>query len=142
MTETLLTITGLDLGLWSSRGCDQSLEPIEQSKYVKRTINGNAHDLSLPQFRKYRSRVTCNDINAPAFDKRWPGVELIVDCIPELSYKTAGGSPGRTVVTGSSRTEGDYTFYRPQLVMLLTSWDFTFNEWGDETGWTMDLEEK
>lgn len=142
MTDTLLAITGMGLPPWSSRGCEQTLEPIDQSKQIKRTINGVAHDLSLPQFRKYRSSVTCNDINSPAFDANWPGKELTVDCIPELSYLTAGGAPAKTVVAGSSRTDGDYTFYRPQLIMRMLSWDIRRDEWGHETGWQIELEEK
>jgi len=141
MTDTLLAITGLGLAPYAVRGARQTLEPIEQSKQIKRTINGTAHDQSLPQFRKYRSTISCTDINAPAFDGKWPGASLVVDCIPELSYLTAGGSPGRSVVAGSSRVDGDYTFYRPQLTMKLTSWDIQYDEWGHETGWTMDLEE-
>lgn len=141
MVDTILAITGVGLAPYSSRGLSQTLEPIEQSKQSKRTINGELKDTSVIQFRKYRSRITCTDANSPAFDKNWPGKSLTVDCVPELSYVTSGGSPGRTVVGGSSRTDGAYTFYRPQLTMLVTSWDISRDEYGAEVGWTMDLEE-
>lgn len=142
MTDTLLTITGLGLAPWSSRGVTMTLEPIEQTKQLKRTINGELQDLSLAIFQKYRATVNCSDVNAPAFDKQWPGKQLTVDCIPELSYVTAGGTPGRTVVADSSHTDGAYTFYRPTLIMRLTSWNVSRDEWGAVTGWTMELEEK
>jgi hypothetical protein len=139
--DTLLAITGLGLAPWSVRGATMTLEPIEQSKFVKRTINGASHDLSLPQFRKYRATISCTDINAPSFDSNWPGKSLVVDCINELSYPTAGGSAGRTVVPGTVRYEANTTFYRPRLTMRLTDWNIHYNEYGDETGWTMELEE-
>jgi hypothetical protein len=142
MTDTLLAISGVGLAPWSSRGCTQKLEPLDQSKQSKRTINGALHDLSLPQFRKYKSSVSCNDINSPSFDLNWPGKTLTVDCISELSYPTGtGGAPGRTIVPGSSRTDSGTTFYRPRLTMIMTSWDTTYNEYGDETGWSIELEE-
>lgn len=139
--DTILAITGVALAPWSSRGCQQSLEPIEQSKQTKRTVNGTLHDLSLPQFRKYRSTVNCTDVNSPSFDSNWPGKSLTVDCLYELSYPTAGGTAGRTPVPGSVRYENGYTFYRPRLTMFITSWDVSKNEYGAETGWSMELEE-
>lgn len=141
MTDTILAITGVGLAPWSSRGVTMTLEPIEQTKQTKRTINGALVDTSLAIFHKYKATVTCQDANSPAFDKNWPGKSLTVDCIPELSYVTAGGSPGRTVVGGSSRTDGAYTFYRPQLTMILTSWNVSTDEWGAVTSWNMELEE-
>lgn len=141
MTDTILTVTGVGLAPWSSRGATMTLEPIEQSKQSKRTINGELRDVSLPIFQKYHATVSCSDINSPAFDKNWPGKSLTVDCIPELSYLTSGGSPGRTIVTSSSRTDGAYTFYRPRLTMFLTSWNVQRDEWGAVTGWNMELEE-
>lgn len=141
MPDTLLEITGVDLVPWSSRGATMTLQPIEQSKSMKRTINGELVNLSLAQFQKYASQVSCSDVRAPAFDKNWPGKSLTVKCATELSYLTMGGSPGRTVVTDSSRTEGDYTFYRPQLTMRVVSWDINHDEWGAVIGWNMSLEE-
>lgn len=141
MTDTLLAITGIGLPSWSSRGATMTLEPIDQSKQVKRTINGELQDLSLAIFRKYRANISCTDANSPAFDANWPGKSLTVDCVPELSYLTAGGAPARTIVTGSSRVEGDYTFYRPRLTMRLTAWNVSRDEYGAVSSWSMDLEE-
>jgi hypothetical protein len=45
------------------------------------------------------------------------------------------------VVAGSSRTEAGFTFYRPQLTMLITDFNVNRDEWGNATSWTMNLEE-
>ena len=141
MVDTILAITGIGFAPYSARGLTQTLEPIEQSKQSRRTINGELKDTAVTQFRKYRSRISCTDANTPAFDKEWPGKTLSIDCVCELSYLTSGGSPGRTVVTDSSRIDGTYTFYRPQLSMKITSWDISTDEYGAVTGWNMELEE-
>jgi hypothetical protein len=140
MTETLLTITGL-VTPYSARGLDQVLEPIPQASAMRRTVNGALVDLSVPQMRKYRSTITCNDMNAPAIDDVWPGQQVTVDCVAELAYVTSGGSADRTVVPGSSRTSGDFTFYRPRLTMRVRSFQTTTDEWGAAVGWTLELEE-
>lgn len=141
MADTLLAITGLGLAPFSARGLTQTLEPIEQASNVRRDINGGLHDQSATQFQKYKSSISCSDINSVSFDDNWPGKSVVVDCVPELSYVTAGGTPGRTVVAGSSRTDGAYTFYRPQLTMLVTNWNVSRDEYGHATGWTLELEE-
>jgi hypothetical protein len=73
----------------------------------------------------------------------WPGQELTVDCACELSYPTTTGSPQRAVVPGFARVEGDYTFYRPRLTMLVV--DFYLEATADEEGtvqsWRLELEE-
>lgn len=145
--QTLLVLsTPTGIPLWSARGITQSLEPIGQAAQLGRTVNGALVDLSLAQFRKYKSDISCSDFRTPFLNNLWPGQQLTVDCIPELNYLTAGGTPGRTVVPGSSRTEGgvggtDYTYYRPRLTMRLISWTYTYDEWGAKAGWSMSLEE-
>ncbi len=66
------------------------------------------------QFRKYKSSISCRDQEPPAIDGVWPGHVVTVECVAELSYPT-GGSPARPVVSGSTRTQGGFVFYRPQL---------------------------
>ncbi|MES2845643.1 MAG: hypothetical protein V4747_11490 [Pseudomonadota bacterium] len=141
MTDTLLTIVGVGLTPYSARGLSQTLEPISQAASMRRTVNGSLIDLSAPEFRKYQSQIRCNDLDAPALDGVWPGQLVTVDCVAELSYLTSGGSPARTVVSGSSRTVGSYTFYRPQLSMRITGFQTQYDEWGAEVGWSLDLEE-
>lgn len=139
--DTLFSISGPGITPYSARGLTQTLIPIEASKQIGRTINGVLVDLSDTQFRKYHSTVQCSDQRVPAFDGVFPGDQLTVDCIVELAYKTSGGSPTRAVVSGSSRVEGSYTFYRPQLTMLVISYSVDVNEWGATVSWTLELEE-
>lgn len=145
-TLTATNTTLLDLGVMASspyatRGIIQTLEVIEASKQMRRTVNGTLIDISLAQFHKYRSVVTGADQLPPAFDGFWPGQQLTVKCAAELSYLTSGGSPAKTVVAGSSRTDGDYTFYRPQLTMRVISFNTNTDEWRASVSWVLELEE-
>lgn len=137
---TLLVLEGMGVPLYSARGIVQSLEPIEAASDLKRTINGALKDLSIGQFQKYRSSINCNDQQSPALDGIWPGAQITVHCISELSYEF-GGSPQRTEISGSSRQEGDFVFYRPILVMRVTSFNQRTDEYGAQTSWSMTLEE-
>jgi hypothetical protein len=138
---TLLTLTGMGVTPYSARGLTQTLEPISAAVSLRRTVNGTLVDVSAPQFRKYRSTISCTDQQAPAIDGIYPGLTLTVGCIAELSYITSGGTPKRTPVTGSSRTEGPFTFYRPSLSMKVTGYRTTTDEYGSTVGWQLDLEE-
>jgi len=139
--ETLLSLSGPGVAPYSARGLSQSLEPIDAAANIRRTINASLRDFSAVQFRKYKSTISCTDQLAPALDGIWPGMQLTVDCVAELSYKTSGGSPERSVVTGSSRTEGAYTYYRPRLTMLVISFNQNEDEYARQVGWTLELEE-
>jgi hypothetical protein len=141
MPETVLTITGFGLTPYSARGIQQTLEPIPQASNMRRTVNGALVDVSAPEFRKYRSVISCDDMNVPAIDRVWPGQQVTVDCVTELSYATSGGSAGKTVVSGSSRTEGSFTFYRPRLTMRIVNFNQTIDETGAVLGWELELEE-
>lgn len=141
MPETVLTITGFGLTPYSARGIQQTLEPIPESSAMRRTVNGALVDISAPEFRKYRSVISCEDMNVPAIDGVWPGQQVTVACACELSYATSGGSPARTVVSGSSRTEGDFTFYRPQLTMRIVNFNEALDELGAMLSWQLELEE-
>ena len=123
------------------RGATQTLQPIDAAQQLRRTINGTLIDVSRAEFRKYRSTISCTDQQPPAVDGVWPGQIVTVGCISELSCKTAGGAPSRSVVSGSSRTEGDYTFYRPQLIMRVVSFSQDTDEYGASVSWSLELEE-
>lgn len=138
---TILTLTGIGLPNYSARGITQSLEPIQQAMQMMRSVNGTAVDLSAPQFRKYRSTIGGNDQRPIASDGQWPGKIVEVGCVHLLSYLTSGGSPARPVVSGSSFTEGDYTFYRPLLTMIVLSMTGSVDEWAADQSWQMELEE-
>ena len=140
MPETL-TLSGIGVPPYSVRGATQTLQPIDAAQQLRRTINGALVDISRAEFRKYRSTITCTDQQPPAVDGVWPGQIVTVGCISELSYKTAGGVAARAVVSGSSRTEGDYTFYRPQLTMRVVSFSQDTDEYGASVAWSLELEE-
>jgi hypothetical protein len=139
--NTLLTLSGAGLPVYASRQLRQTLEPIQAAGNVRRNWNGDLVDLSLARFRKYRSTISGEDVDPPAFDGQWQGLTVTVDCIVELGYKTAGGSPAKTVVPGSSRVEGDYTYYRPRLTMKIIAFNQELDEWQLINSWELELEE-
>lgn len=138
---TNLRLDAIGVPPYSCRGATQSLQAISQAKQIKRTVNGGLRDISFDGFKKYSSTISCDDQEPPAFDGVWPGLQVIVDCISELSYKTLGGTPERNVVPGSSRTSGNYTIYRPQLTCLIVDFQVQRDEYGAATNWSLDLEE-
>lgn len=143
---TLLVITAMGVPPYSARGLTQTLQPIAAAAQVRRTVNGDLIDVSASQFRKYRSTIACADQQAPALDGIWPGMTVTVDCVSELAYLTDGGSPERTLAeedsaTPATRTEGEFTFYRPQLEMLVLDHRQQTDEYGAVVSWQLDLEE-
>jgi hypothetical protein len=138
---TLLEINGIDLPPYATRDITQTIEPIDQAKKTRRTVDGALRDISAVQFQKYKSSITCTDQQDPGLDGIWPGKSVVVDCAAELGYKTMGGTPQRSVVPDSSRTDGDWTFYRPRLTMRVVSFNQHSNEYGASVGWQLDLEE-
>ena len=138
--NTWLVLSSMGVPLYSARGLSQTLEPIDGSKSMRRSINGILTDVSHDQFRKYKSKISCTDQRSPAFDGIWPGMTVVVDCIAYLSYPTTG-SPQRTVVAGSSFTEGSFIFYRPQLTMMVTANSAQTDEWDANVPWELELEE-
>jgi hypothetical protein len=138
---TLLVISGHGIADYTMRGATQSLDPIDASAVLARTVNGVLIDLSAPQMRKYKSTISCSDVETPALDGVWPGMALTVDCVAELGYLTAGGTPTRTVVPGSERVNSNWTYYRPRLEMRLVSYSTSRDEYGALTESSLELEE-
>lgn len=138
---TLLTLSSMGIPLYSARGLTQTLTPIEQAKQYRRDINGTLVDISSDKFRKYTSTITCRDFNVPAIDGIYVGMTLTVNCVSELAYPTSTGSPARDVVSGSSRVQGSYTFYRPIMTMMVTGYSTSSDEYLGEVSWQLDLEE-
>lgn len=136
---TVLTLTGMGVAPYSARGLSQTLEPIPQATQVVRTINGELIDIAPAQFRKYRSTISCSDVDAPALSGIWPGQTLTVSCIAELG--SISGAIERPAVAGSTRTEDGVTYYRPILTMRVTNFSQTTDEYGHVTSWTLTLEE-
>lgn len=139
-SQTVLAISVMGVPLYSARGLSQTLEPIDAAKNMRRSINGILTDVAHEQFRKYKSKITCTDMRAPAADGIWPGMTVVVDCVAFLGYPI-GGTPQRTVIAGSSFTEDGYTFYRPQLTMIVVATTVQVDEWAATVPWELDLEE-
>lgn len=138
--NTILSFSGMGIPPYSARGLTQSLEPIGEASQLRRTINGSLKDLSVSQFRKYKSVISGDDQQPPAFAQRWPGNTIIVDCIAELAYETDSAEvPEREIV--SSRTEGDFTFYRPRITFRIVSFSMDADEWEAGVKWKLELEE-
>jgi hypothetical protein len=70
--DTLLVLSGIGVPDYSARGLRHTLEPIEASASLRRTVNGALVDLSFAQFRKYKSTISCQDQEPPAVDGVWP----------------------------------------------------------------------
>jgi len=139
--STLLTLAGVGVPPYSARGLTQTLEPIEASVQLRRTVNGALVDLSDALFRKYRSTIACQDQEPPAVDGVWPGQIVTVECVAELCFVTAGGSPARLTVENSERNDGAFIFYRPILTMRVTGFSVTRDEYGSAVSWQLQLEE-
>lgn len=139
---TLLVMNTIGVPLYSARGLTQTLTPAAEAKPTpRRTVNGELRWLGLSQMRKYDSVITCTDQQAPAFNGVWPGMEVLVDCVCELAYKTSGGSPAYDVVSGSSYVVGDFTYYRPQIAFMVTDWQQSTPEYTHDYEWQLSLRE-
>ena len=132
------------LNPFSARGLKGTLTPINMAKgddKLARTVNGTLISIAAPQMRKYRLEVSGDDQAPPALDGVWVGMPVAVDAHVELAYLTVGGTPSRTPVAGSSRVEGDYTYYRPHFDMLVVEHETKQDEWAAAVTWSLTLEE-
>lgn len=142
--STLLTISGQGMAPYSARGLTQVLEHIDQATNQKRTVNGALKNIAFDGFKKYKSTISCNDLEAPALDGVWPGQLITIGCSAELAYLTADTSvthPGREIVADSSRVEGDYTYYRPVLNCMVVSFTGSHVEWDGTVSYSLQVEE-
>src|SRR5262245_50653678 len=137
---TLLVLTNIGIPLFSTRNAKQTLTPVQAATVIRRTINMEAVNLSLPVALKYDMTITASDVAPPAFDNIWPGLQVVISCIAELQYPLAG-SPSRTVVSGSQHTLGNFIRYRPQLTMIVTGLSVSADEWAAGQEWTLTATE-
>jgi len=144
--ETLLTISTVSdskavLPLYSSRGITQTMEMIDGSMFQDRTVNGELVDMSVSRFRKFKSTISAKDQRPPSRNDIWPGVIVTVGCAYLLSYPTVGGTPSRPVVSGSTFTEGSFTFYQPLITFMIGKPTGHFDEWQAGYEWSIPMEE-
>lgn len=139
--DTVLTLSGLGSFQYQARGLTQTLSLVKTAEPL-RTINGRLKDISNHAFRKYVSKISCSDINAPPLDGLFVGDVVTVQCAAFLCYRTGTlGSPNRNQVSGSSWSLGSFTFYRPELEMMVMNLNEGFEEWKSNFQWEIDLEE-
>jgi len=137
---TDLVISGHGVPRYSARGLTQTLPLIEPSAVLAYSVNGTLLDFSPPQFRKFKSSITCTDVLPPALAALWPGVIVDVDCISPIAYLTVLGSPvpDRTVVR--SQVEHDYTYDWLRLTMkIATPWTQDTAEYDARTSWQLEM---
>jgi hypothetical protein len=141
--DTILSISSFGNLLYQARGMTQTLSVIGEAHQQERTINGTLVDLSVAQFRKYSSKINSpSDVNAPPLDNVFPGQTVTVHCAVGLAFLTGTvGLPHKTPVSGSQYVDGAYTFYRPELTMMIKTVETQFDEWKNVVGWSMELEE-
>lgn len=140
--DTLLVMSGIGIPRYSARGIVQTLDHIPEASNVMRNINARLRDVSAPQFRKYQSTISCTDQNVPALDGVWPGTEVVVECVQELSYPVGAINPDRRpAVSGSEREENGFIFYRPILEMMVVNYTTRSDEWPADVQWQLELGE-
>lgn len=146
-TGTILTIRDADtdaldrLPLYSARGLSQTLDYVDGAMDQMDTVNGETVDLSIDRFRKLKTTISATDVRPPSAIALRPGLVVVVECAYIDSYPTIGGTPGRTPVSGSQFVEGNFTFYRPTLTMMVGAKSGRFEEWEAGYAWSIELRE-
>ncbi|RWO29568.1 MAG: hypothetical protein EOS10_22245 [Mesorhizobium sp.] len=140
---TLLRLDPIGVPPYSARRITEDFELDDEAQLV-RTVNHKLVNLAEDDAEsKYRLTITCTDQQMPALDGVKRGMVLTVDCATEFSYRTVGGSPSREVAgttdDPATRTEGDFTHYRPRLTMMVVDYRLGFAEWDADCNWTLVL---
>lgn len=135
---TVLQLSGMGVPPFSARALSSSLTPIDAAAHFERAIDGTLLDLSYTPMQKYKITLTGNDQQPPACDGVWPGKVLTVDSIVELN---SSSTTGRSAADSGDRQDGEWSFYRPQLSMMVISWSISRNEWDGTYSWQLDCEE-
>lgn len=143
---TKLDLSTIDMPPYAALGLTQTITPIQQSGFMRRTVDGDLIDLSDEAFDKYASNVSCNHFQHPSLNGLRRGQTVVVDCIVEFSYvpepgDTTGTAATRTIVPGSVRIKDGFLFYRPRLTMKVTNISVNRDEFGAQSQWSLDLEE-
>lgn len=139
--ETVLLITIIGLPPGSARGVKQTFKPIAAAAQFRRTVNYTLVNTAPALAQKYATEISCDDLNAPCLDGIYIGAEVVMDCVGELSFKTAGGTAQRPIVPGSDYQNGESTIYRPRLNVTITDFQWDTDEIGATVGWRLTAEE-
>lgn len=168
MSETNLILGIAGLPPESARNCIQELSPIPNGEF-KKSINGDLMFLETAERRKYKSVISCSDVNSPIIDKLWIGSQINVGCIQNLWQVILPGETQitliRPAVAGSvnavnnfgeqipfqlidndlklynSYKDKIFVCFRPWMMMQITNFTLRTNEWDMEGGWKLELEE-
>lgn len=141
-SPTLLVMEGLGVMPYSARGLSQSLEPIDESSHLERTINGVLMDFGYDAMQKYKSTISGSDARPPSVDGKWPGKLVVVECIATLCHPEYEDLAREPVDYADAIVyEGGFVIYRPRLTMLVRTFTTEHNEYGQVVGWSIELEE-
>lgn len=168
MNETNLILGIAGLPPESARNCVQELSPIPNGQF-KKSINGDLLFLETNERKRYKSVISCKDVNSPLVDGIWVGSQITVGCIQNLWQSIEVGEIKirlvRPAVAGSvcavnnfgepikfklvdndielykPYNEKIFVCFRPWLTMQVTDFLLTTDEWGVSNGWKLLLEE-
>lgn len=125
-TETDIVITGVGFADYSARGITCSLEPIEASGQLRRTVNGTMVNLSNPAFQKYKMTISATDQKFPQLGGVWFGKEVYVTSIITLNTGGATSSTGATAIGFTG---------------MITNWTVELDEWAADAPWSIEIEQ-
>lgn len=142
MTDTTkLRLSPIGIPPYSARGISEEFT-LDGDAQLVRTVNNTLIDLSAGEDEKFKLTISCSDQQMPALAGVKRGMTLVVDSATEFTYMT-GGEPARDVASTTddpaTRTEGEVTFYRPRLTMMVADYRLSNDEAGAVCGWTLDL---
>jgi hypothetical protein len=137
---SLLAISPIGVPPYSARGASQTLDPL--NGVFARTVDGELIDLTPPQFKLWKTSISCTDLQSPAINEIARGMVVVIDCVAEIKWKTDGGSPDRPIVEGSERIDEEWTYGRPRLTMMITNHSVQKNEFQAAVSWHIEAEEK
>ncbi len=124
MSDTLLALTGIDLGPYSIRGLSMLATLVDNPSGLRRTINGRLRNFTAPQFRKYAVTISCEDQDAPELTGIWKGQAVGVTFIPGV----LGGTDNPTSIVS--------------INALVDNWSSERDEWAALVNWSISLLEE
>ena len=168
MNESNLILGVFGLPPESARNCIQELYPIPNGEF-KRSINGDMLFLESTERKRYKSTISCKDLNTPIIDGIWVGSKVNVGCIQHLWQSISPGDTATTLIRPAvdssicvidksgnplkfnysnniisiykTHQERIFVCFRPWLAMQIIDFSMETNEWSMSGGWKLVLEE-